>query len=201
MGEGESRRDRKKGRRREKEKRLAAVEAAGGWRERGRVQRGNQGVEREAAAEANRLHRRSAPNNDSRPRSVAREPRSREHLSVSLSLCSRRTIPAFRAACTCEPARAQRSEGDTSGRKRATHVHTHTHTGGSRPGYCSNLLLLLILILLSLSSLLIRIESPPNTSERWYRRRESILSRFYVLHGIYIYIFGRDMSVLTGNRS
>jgi len=28
--------------------------------------------------------RRSAPNNDSRPRSVAREPRSREHLSVSL---------------------------------------------------------------------------------------------------------------------
>jgi len=30
--------------------------------------------------------RRSAPNNDSRPRSVAREPRSREHLSVSLVL-------------------------------------------------------------------------------------------------------------------
>lgn len=29
--------------------------------------------------------RRSAPNNDSRPRSVAREPRSREHLSVSLA--------------------------------------------------------------------------------------------------------------------
>ena len=126
--EGESRRDRKKGRRREQEKRWAAVEAAGGWRERGRVQRGNQGVEREAAAEANRLHRRSAPNNDSRPRSVAREPRSREHLSVSLSLCSRRTIPAFRAACTCEPARAQRSEGDTSGRK---HTYTHTLTQGA----------------------------------------------------------------------
>lgn len=37
--------------------------------------------------------RRSAPNNDSRPRSVAREPRSREHLSVSLA--SPREIPAF----------------------------------------------------------------------------------------------------------
>lgn len=41
--------------------------------------------------------RRSAPNNDSRPRSVAREPRSREHLSVSLA--PPRGIPAFLRVC------------------------------------------------------------------------------------------------------
>ena len=81
-----------------------AVEAAGGRREdecnawvKDRTRQPGVGErererESEAAVEANRLRRRSAPNNDSRPRSVAREPRSREHLSVSLSLCSRQDI-------------------------------------------------------------------------------------------------------------
>lgn len=41
--------------------------------------------------------RRSAPNNDSRPRSVAREPRSREHLPVSLA--PPREIPVFLRVC------------------------------------------------------------------------------------------------------
>lgn len=79
-----------------------AVEGAS-ERKRERECGGCQGVEREVGAEANRLHRRSAPNNDSRPRSVAREPRSREHLSVSLSLCSRQHTCVSSRVCTCEP--------------------------------------------------------------------------------------------------
>lgn len=52
------------------------------------TEQARQELEREVVAEANRLHRRSAPNNDSHPRSVAREPRNREHLVVYIYLCS-----------------------------------------------------------------------------------------------------------------
>ena len=116
---------------------VAAAEAAEGWREaecnaraKDRTRQPGGGVRergREAATEANRLHRRSAPNNDSRPRSVAREPRSREHLSVLLSLCSRAGYLRF------EPARARANPGDAraQGSERAK-WNERTHKGLTR---------------------------------------------------------------------
>lgn len=74
--------------------------------------------------------RRSAPNNDSRPRSVAREPRSREHLSVSLA--PPREIPAFPRVYFDLPianlnwhviqGKEEKSEGESSGGKRIQSV-------------------------------------------------------------------------------